>query len=510
MGKPLVIVESPAKAKTIAAFLGSDYHRRVVDRAHPGPAPQRRRRVPAAYKGESWARLGVDVDNDFKPLYVVSREKRDQVTQAGKAWSRTPASSTSPPTRTARASRSPGTCSRCCRRRSRSSAWSSTRSPARPSSGPSRSGATSTAAWSTPRRPGASSTGCTATRSRPVLWKKVMPGLSAGRVQSVATRLVVERERARMRFRSASFWDLDGRSSSATRRGPAASAPPSSRSTAGVASRAGISARRASGRRPGRAPARRGGGARGLAARLADSRRSRCARSSERPYRRPPHAPFMTSTLQQEAGRKLRFGAQRTMQVAQRLYEKGYITYMRTDSTTLSDEALARGPVAGPPAVRRRLRARTRPAATTRRSRTPRRPTRPSGPAGETFRTPERGHRAARRRAAAVRAGVEADGRLPDGRRRRDRASQLRLGSERSRGRGRGRGRRVRHERPGHHVPRLPAGLRGGSDDPDAELEDREVRLPALAVGDRWSGRARSRRRATPPSRRPATPRRRW
>ena len=85
---------------------------------------------------------------------------------------------------------------------------------------------------------------------------------------------------------------------------------------------------------------------------------------TEKPYRRSPAPPFMTSTLQQEAGRKLRFGAQRTMQVAQRLYEQGWITYMRTDSTTLSDEALDAARAQAAAALRRRVRARPRRAAT--------------------------------------------------------------------------------------------------------------------------------------------------
>ncbi len=171
----------------------------------------------------------------------------------------------------------------------------------------------------------------------PVLWRKVMPRLSAGRVQSVATRMVVERERARMRFRSATWWGVEGTFTHAA--APAgfgatlvalggAASPPARTSTSTGSRRA--RRRRASWarrRRP-RSPTAWPAGP------------SRSAAVTERPFRRSPAAPFMTSTLQQEAGRKLRFSAQRAMQVAQRLYEQGYITYMRTDSTTLSDEAL--------------------------------------------------------------------------------------------------------------------------------------------------------------------------
>src|SRR5207302_1395999 len=168
----------------------------------------------------------------------------------------------------------------------------------------------------------------------PVLWKKVMPKLSAGRVQSVATRMLVERERARMRFRSAAWWDLEG---TFTR-------PDGSFAASLVA----VDGNRvATGRdfdETGRLSAENAvlldePGARGLAERLVGADFS--VRSvEEKPYKRSPYAPFMTSTLQQEAGRKLRFSSQRTMQVAQRLYENGYITYMRTDSTTLSETAL--------------------------------------------------------------------------------------------------------------------------------------------------------------------------
>ncbi len=172
----------------------------------------------------------------------------------------------------------------------------------------------------------------------PVLWRKVMPRLSAGRVQSVATRMVVERERARMRFRSATWWGVEGSFANAA-------APNGFGATlvtlGGTAVATGQGFRRA---RPA-VRARRPSGcwARTEATSVATALTGETftVRSvTERPFRRSPAAPFMTSTLQQEAGRKLRFSAQRAMQVAQRLYEQGYITYMRTDSTTLSDEAL--------------------------------------------------------------------------------------------------------------------------------------------------------------------------
>ena len=166
----------------------------------------------------------------------------------------------------------------------------------------------------------------------PVLWKKVTRGLSAGRVQSVATRLVVQRERERMAFRSAEYWDLK------------ATFDPGS-FEARLVSVGG--ARVAQGRDF--APTGElhekdvvvldETEAAGLAERLESAAFS--VRSvDERPYRRKPAAPFRTATLQQEASRKLRFSAQTTMRVAQKLYEAGYITYMRTDSTTLSESAI--------------------------------------------------------------------------------------------------------------------------------------------------------------------------
>src|SRR5204862_1027442 len=166
----------------------------------------------------------------------------------------------------------------------------------------------------------------------PVLWKKVMPRLSAGRVQSVATRLVVDREQERRRFVSAEYWDLEG------------TFDPGSF----LARLVQLDGKRVAqgrdfgpdGRIRNDAVRLDGGDARDLAASLEGVGFS--VRSvEEKPYSRRPSPPFMTSTLQQEASRKLRFTAQTTMRVAQRLYERGYITYMRTDSTSLSESALA-------------------------------------------------------------------------------------------------------------------------------------------------------------------------
>ncbi len=182
-----------------------------------------------------------------------------------------------------------------------------------------------------------------------MLWKKVTRGLSAGRVQSVATRLVVQRERERMAFRSAEYWDL------------VATFDPGA-FDARLVSVDGARVAQGKDFEPTTGELREQGivhldetSARALAERLESA--SFAVRSvDERPYRRKPAAPFRTATLQQEASRKLRFSAQTTMRIAQRLYESGYITYMRTDSTTLSESAHRSRPLARPGHVRRRVR----------------------------------------------------------------------------------------------------------------------------------------------------------
>jgi DNA topoisomerase-1 len=175
----------------------------------------------------------------------------------------------------------------------------------------------------------------------PVLWKKVSRGLSAGRVQSVATRMVVERERERMAFHSATYWDVLGTFAPAE---PKPGDPETFSATLVSVDDRRLATGRdfdpATGRAPSNVLHLDEDGARGLAARL-EGRAFSVQGVEEKPYRRRPYAPFMTSTLQQEAGRKFRWSAQQVMRTAQRLYENGYITYMRTDSTNLSDTALA-------------------------------------------------------------------------------------------------------------------------------------------------------------------------
>jgi DNA topoisomerase-1 len=340
-GRRLVIVESPAKAKTIAGFLGTGY---VVESSigHIRDLPRNAADVPAKHKGESWARLGVDVDHGFTPLYVVSPDRKQQVGKLKKLL----------------ADASELYLATDEDREGEAIAWHLVQTlkptvPVRRMVFHEITPAAIAAAVAAPREIDSDLVEAQETRRildrlygyevSPVLWKKVLPKLSAGRVQSVATRIVVERERLRLKFRAASYWDIEG-TFNTDKPDPADQSAPT-RFAANLVALDGD--RVASGRdfdaETGRA---RSGvvhldeaGARGVAARL-DGAAFAVTRVEEKPYRRKPYPPFMTSTLQQEAGRKLRMSSQQAMRVAQRLYENGYITYMRTDSTNLSETAL--------------------------------------------------------------------------------------------------------------------------------------------------------------------------
>ena len=329
MSKRLVIVESPAKARTIAGYLGPDF---VVESSvgHIRDLPDSAAEIPEKYKGEPWARLGVDVEHDFEPLYVVDPDKKKTVAQLKKqladadelllatdedregeaiAWHLLQVLNPTVPTR-------------------RMVFHEITRDAIERALEETREVDDNLVDAQESRRILDRLYGYEVS---PVLWKKIMRGLSAGRVQSVATRLVVERERERMAFRAAEWWDL------------LATFDPDSFEARLVS----VDGQRvAQGRDFGPDGKLRGDArpldeqeARGLASRLESSSFS-VVRVERKPYVRRPSPPFMTSTLQQDASRKLRFTAQTTMRIAQRLYENGYITYMRTDSTTLSESAL--------------------------------------------------------------------------------------------------------------------------------------------------------------------------
>ncbi|MER5862124.1 type I DNA topoisomerase [Kitasatospora sp. NPDC002040] len=338
-GKRLVIVESPAKAKTIKGYLGPGY---IVEASvgHIRDLPGTAAEVPDQYTGEV-RRLGVDVDHDFAPIYVVNADKKSQVSklkallkESDELFLATDED-----------------------REGEAIAWHlqevlKPKVPVKRMVFHEITKAAIQEAVANPRELNQRLVDAQETRRildrlygyevSPVLWKKVMPKLSAGRVQSVATRLVVERERERIAFRSASYWDLTA--TFGTGRTAADAANPES---FGARLSTVDGKRIASGRDFGSDGQIKGANtlhldetaARALAAALEQTAFS--VRSVEsKPYRRSPYAPFRTTTLQQEASRKLGFGAKRTMQVAQKLYENGFITYMRTDSTTLSETAI--------------------------------------------------------------------------------------------------------------------------------------------------------------------------
>ncbi len=330
MAKKLVIVESPAKAKTIAGYLGSDY---VVESSigHIRDLPNRASEIPEKFKKESWARLGVDVENGFEPLYVVDSDKKGKVNDLKKllknadelllatdedregeaiAWHLLEVLQPKVPVR-------------------RMVFHEITRDAIQKALGETRAVDQRLVDAQETRRILDRLYGYEVS---PVLWKKVMQGLSAGRVQSVAVRLVVERERERRAFVSAGYWDLKGRFDPGSFEARLA-AVDSKRVAQGRDFAQDGTLKSSDLARLDEAEARE------LAAGL-DGVTFSVRSADEKPYTRRPAAPFMTSTLQQEASRKLRYTAQTTMRVAQRLYENGYITYMRTDSTTLSESAL--------------------------------------------------------------------------------------------------------------------------------------------------------------------------
>jgi DNA topoisomerase-1 len=336
----LVIVESPTKARKIAGYLGSNY---IVEssRGHIRDLPRAAADVPAKYKSEPWARLGVNVDADFEPLYIITPDKKGTVSElrsllksADELYLATDGD-----------------------REGEAIAWHlletlKPRIPVKRMVFHEITEPAIRAAAQHPRDLDNDLVDAQETRRildrlygyevSPVLWKKVAPKLSAGRVQSVATRIIVQRERERMAFRSASYWDVTAELDASVSN-PSAQPPTFSARLVTVDGR-----RVATGRDfdslgqvkkadevlvlDAHSAGALAQGLRGAALTVSSV--------EEKPYTRRPYAPFMTSTLQQEAARKLRFSSERTMSIAQRLYENGYITYMRTDSTTLSESAI--------------------------------------------------------------------------------------------------------------------------------------------------------------------------
>ncbi len=338
MAHKLVIVESPAKARTISGYLGSGY---VVESSigHIRDLPNNAADTPAKIKDKPWGRLAVDVDNDFTPYYVVPRDKKSHISKlkallkdADELYLATDED-----------------------REGEAIAWHLL-DELKPKNIPVHrmvfheiTKSAILEAVANPRQINDDLVEAQEARRildrlygyevSPVLWKKVMSGLSAGRVQSVATRLVVDKERERIKFRLASYWDLEGTFDAGSKHDQRMF-PAKLHSIDGTRVAQGSSFGQDGQLKPGadvvhldrsRAEA--------LVTALADTTYD--VRSVEsKPYKRSPYAPFRTTTMQQEASRKLGMSASVAMSVAQRLYENGFITYMRTDSTTLSGGAV--------------------------------------------------------------------------------------------------------------------------------------------------------------------------
>ena len=341
MAHKLVIVESPAKARTIGGYLGQGY---VVESSigHIRDLPQSAADTPAKIKDKPWGRLAVDVDNGFEPYYVVPRDKKQHISklktllkEADELYLATDED-----------------------REGEAIAWHLL-DELKPKNIPVHrmvfheiTERAIQEAVANPRTINDDLVEAQEARRildrlygyevSPVLWKKVMSGLSAGRVQSVATRLVVDRERERMAFKIASYWDLEG-TFDAGQKHEQRMFPARAYSVDGARvargsdfTSEGVLKASAQGKVVHLDRSR----AESLAGALSDTTFD--VRSVEsKPYKRSPYPPFRTTTMQQEASRKLGMSASVTMSVAQRLYENGFITYMRTDSTTLSDTAVS-------------------------------------------------------------------------------------------------------------------------------------------------------------------------
>ncbi|MGZ5396995.1 MAG: type I DNA topoisomerase [Aeromicrobium sp.] len=333
----LVIVESPNKVRSIAGYLGDGF---VVDSSigHIRDLPKGADQVPAQFKGMPWARLGVNTEDNFEPIYVVSSEKKAQIAKLRKLLK----------------SADELVLATDEDREGEAIAWHlfDELKPKVPVKRIVFNEITREAiqhAIANPRDIDMDLVDAQETRRildrlygyevSPVLWKKVMSGLSTGRVQSVATRLVVERERERMAFRLASYWDLEATFDAGPGKDPQ-TFPAKLHTVDGARVATGKDfdnqGNLAADTKVAHIDEARAGA-------LADALRDQTfsIRSVDsKPYTRKPYAPFRTTTLQQDASRKFGYGAARTMQIAQRLYENGFITYMRTDSTTLSQTAL--------------------------------------------------------------------------------------------------------------------------------------------------------------------------
>lgn len=335
MPKSLVIVESPTKARTISSFLGPGA---TVESSmgHIRDLPRSASEIPARAKGEDWARLGVDVENEFEPLYVVPKERKGQVKKLRDLLKEADALYLATDED----------------REGEAIAWHlvevlKPKIPVHRMVFHEITGPAIEEAFANPRDLDDRLVQAQEARRildrlygyevSPVLWKKIQPKLSAGRVQSVAVRIVVERERARIAYTSASYWSIEGTFAKQIDLDQTFGATLVSINDKKVASGKDFSSK-------GQAKKDVAILDQKAATALADALTEadfEVQSVESKPYKRSPYPPFRTSTLQQEAGRKLRFSSSRTMSVAQRLYENGHITYMRTDSVELSAGAVA-------------------------------------------------------------------------------------------------------------------------------------------------------------------------
>ena len=472
MAHTLVIVESPTKAKTIRGFLPKDF-RVEASMGHVRDLPNNASEIPAAHKGEKWANLGVNTANDFEPLYVVPKDKKKivkELKEALKGADRLLLATDED-------------------REGESISWHLLQllAPKVPVKRMVFHEITKEAigrALDATRELDMELVHAQETRRildrlvgytlSPLLWKKVAWGLSAGRVQSVAVRLLVQRERARRAFRSGSYWDLKAKLEQMGAGFEAklthlkgeriAGGSDFDENTGGL--KAGSKVKLLS-----EAEARQ-------LQQAVESGPWRVASVEEKPTVRKPVPPFTTSTLQQESNRKLRLSARETMRTAQGLYEKGFITYMRTDSVHLSDQAIqaSRACVAErygkeylSPAPRQ----------FSTKARNAQEAHEAIRPAGESFRTPSETGLDGRDLALyeliwkRTVASQMADARL----------TMLAVDLEAAAGSATGpalfRASGKRIDFAGFFRAYVE-----GSDDPDAALEGQEVLLPALAVGD--------------------------
>ncbi|MEG3941002.1 MULTISPECIES: type I DNA topoisomerase [unclassified Microcoleus] len=463
----LVIVESPTKARTIRNFLPSTY-RVEASMGHVRDLPSSAEEIPEAVKGEKWAQLGVNVEADFEPLYVIPKDKKKIVKELKDALKDA--------TELILATDED--------REGESISWhllqilkpkvpikrmvfhEITREAIRDALTHCRDIDNRVVQAQETRRILDRLVGYTLS---PLLWKKIAWGLSAGRVQSVAVRLLVRRERERRAFRQGSYWDLKavlekGKISFDAKLVTVGNVKVANGSDFDENTGQIIAGRRVLLLNEDQA--------RALLSRI-QNKPWTVSNIEERPVTRKPSPPFTTSTLQQEANRKLRLGARETMRIAQSLYERGFITYMRTDSVHLSEQAIT----AARSCVQELYGSEylsPQPRKYTTKSKGAQEAHEAIRPAGSTFRTPQQ-------------TGLDGvDFRLYDLIWKRTVASQMAdsrqthvtLQTQVEDAGFRSSGKRID----------FPGFLRAyveGSDDPDAALEDQEVILPALKVGDK-------------------------